>query len=130
MSDPVKNHIMVVRDQLAFDYHDYSDVETLLAHARRRANQRWPGWDAELIELPDEVLISESKSRMHEGLWLKEPEQFLFDAMPRAQRYLKRFPVPPERTTLKDTERPSWRSASAPAAYRPSVGRTVIQALW
>jgi hypothetical protein len=89
------NHILVVRDQLAFDYHGYSDVPKLLAHFRRRANRWWPGWDAELIKLPAEVLVSESKSRTYDGLWLKEPKQFLFDAMPRAERYLKRFPAPP-----------------------------------
>jgi hypothetical protein len=55
----------------------------------------WPGWDAELIELPVEVLVCESKSRMYDGLWLMEPEQFLFDGMPRAERYLRRFPPPP-----------------------------------
>jgi hypothetical protein len=93
------NHILVVRDQLAFDYHGYSDVPKLLAHFKRRANRWWPGWDAELIKLPAEVLVSESKSRTYDGLWLKEPKQFLLDAMPRAERYLKRFPAPPREPT-------------------------------
>jgi hypothetical protein len=93
------NHILVVRDQLAFDYHGYSDLAKLLAHMKRRANRWWPGWDAELIALPAEVLVSESKSRTYDGLWLKEPKQFLFDAMPRAERYLKRFPAPPRECT-------------------------------
>jgi hypothetical protein len=63
---------------------------------KRKANRWWPGWDAELIELPTEVLVSESKSRMYEGLWLREPWQYLYDAMPRAQRYVQRFPAPHE----------------------------------
>ena len=88
------NHIMVVHDQIAFDYHGYSHWPTLLAHMRRKANQWWPGWDAQLIELPADVLVSESKSRMVDGLWLREPKQFLADAMPRAEKYLKRFPPP------------------------------------
>ncbi len=88
------NHIVVVRDRLAFDYHGYSDFRGLLAHTRRKADRWWPGWAAELIELPAEVLVSESKSRMYDGLWLKEPKQFLFDAMPRAEMFLKRFPAP------------------------------------
>ena len=88
------NHILVVRDQLAFDYHGYSRWPTLLAHMKRKANRWWPGWDADLIRLPEEVLVSELKSRTYEGLWLREPRQFLFDAMPRAQRYLWRFPAP------------------------------------
>ena len=68
----------------------------LLSHMKRRANQWWPGWSADLVPLPGAVLISESKSRMYEGLWLREPTQFRFDALPRAKAFLKRFPVPPE----------------------------------
>lgn len=96
----VGNHIVVVRDRLAFDYHGYSDWPVLLAHIQRRAGQRWPGWSAELIELPEDVLVSESKSRLYDGLWLREPRQFLFDAMPRAQSYLKRFSAPSEKSPL------------------------------
>ena len=90
------NHILVARDRLAFDYHGYSDLPRLLAHMKRKANRWWPGWDAELIQLPEEILVSELKSKTYDGLWLREPKQFLFDAMPRAQRYLQRFPPPPE----------------------------------
>jgi hypothetical protein len=41
------------------------------------------------------VLISEKLSRQYEGLWLREPEQFLQDALPRASAFLQRFPPPP-----------------------------------
>ncbi len=90
------NHILAARGRLAFDYHGYSDLPRLLAHMERRASRWWPGWSAELIELPAEVLVSESKSRAYDGLWLKEPRQFLFDAMPRAERFVRRFPAPPD----------------------------------
>jgi hypothetical protein len=90
------NHILVVHDELAFDYHGYSRWPTLLAHMKRKASRWWTGWDADLIRLPEEVLVSEPKSRTYEGLWLREPRQFLFDAMPRAQRFLQRFPAPHE----------------------------------
>src|SRR5262249_30575248 len=89
------SHILVVRGQLAFDYHGYSNLLRRLAHMKRKANRWWPGWDAELIELPAEVLVSESKSRTYHGLWLMEPKQFLFDALPRAENYLARFSAPP-----------------------------------
>jgi hypothetical protein len=89
------NHILVVRDRLAFDYHGYSHWPALLAHMKRKANRWWPGWDAELIQLPEEVLVSEAQSRTYDGLWLREPRQFLFDALSRAQKYLQRFPAPP-----------------------------------
>jgi hypothetical protein len=100
------NHILVVRDQLAFDYHGYSHWATLWAHIKLRANQRWSGWNADLIELPEDVLISETKSKMCEDLHLREPGQFLFDAMPRAQKFLNRFPSPPCRGTLNKWPQP------------------------
>jgi hypothetical protein len=89
------NHIVVVRGQLAFDYHGYCDWAKLLAHMKQKATRWWPGWNATLVGLPEDVLISESKSRTYDGLWLREPKDFLFDPMPRAQRFLERFPTPP-----------------------------------
>ena len=62
-----------------------------MAHLHAKADRWWPGWNATLIELPPDVLISEAKSRTYDGLWLREPKQFLHDAMPRAERYLARF---------------------------------------
>lgn len=88
------NHIVVVRDQLAFDYHGYSHWPKLLAHLTHKANRWWPGWNAELIELPKEALISEAKSRTYDGLWLREPGQYLHNALPRAQRFVQQFPPP------------------------------------
>jgi hypothetical protein len=56
-----------------------------------KANRWWPGWNSTLIELPPDVLVSEAKSRTYGGLWLREPKQFLHDAMPRAELYLDRI---------------------------------------
>lgn len=97
------NHIVTVRGDLAFDYHGYSDWRVLRAHYWRRAQQRLPGWDAKLIELPEHILISNSESRKYEGLWLMEPAQFLFNALPRAENFLRRFPVPPPTRLPPDT---------------------------
>ena len=85
------NHIVVAGTEWVFDYHGLANRERFLAHSFARARRLWPGWNASLIELPPEVLISEEKSRRHEGLWLREPSQFLHDALPRARRYLDRF---------------------------------------
>ena len=30
----------------------------------------------------------------YEGLWMKEPQEFLFDPVARARRYLQKFPAP------------------------------------
>jgi hypothetical protein len=89
------NHIVVVRDGIAFDYHGYSDWQRLLAHTHAKASRWWPGWSADLLPLAKEVLISEAGSRRIDGLWLREPGQYLHDAIPRARRFLARFPHPP-----------------------------------
>ena len=100
------SHIFVATDTWAFDYHGYSERRRLLDHARDRARRWWPGWEATLIELPADVLISERMSRNYDGLWLREPGQFLHDALPRARAYLDRFP-PPAHWADKMSEAPS-----------------------
>ncbi len=89
------NHIVAVRGDLAFDYHGYSDWPALLAHMRDKAGRWWPGWDCTLVDLPAGVLVSEAKSLTYDGLHLREPGQFLHNALPRARRFLDRFPPPP-----------------------------------
>lgn len=89
------NHIFVDGGSWAFDYHGYTEKDRFLDHTWRGARRRWPGWQASLIELPADILVSEAKSRDYDGLWLREPGQFLHDAMPRAEAYLNRFPAPP-----------------------------------
>ena len=92
------NHIIVNDDDgIAFDYHGFSRFEFLMAHMQAKANRWWPGWNSTLIELPQDVLISEAKSRTYDGLWLREPKQFLHDAMPRAEHHLDRILLNSER---------------------------------
>lgn len=88
------NHIFIATDRWTFDYHGYAERDAFLAHTYRRARHWWPGWNATLIELEPDVLVSEAKSRTYDGLWLREPAQFLHDAMPRAHAFLDRFPPP------------------------------------
>jgi hypothetical protein len=89
------NHIIVAGDGWVFDYHGYAVTGPYLVHLQRKAERWWPGWRATIHTLPPDVLISEAKSRTHEGLWLREPGQFLEDPRPRARRFLSRFPPPP-----------------------------------
>lgn len=89
------NHVVTVRGDLAFDYHGYSDWRRLVAHYQRRASQWSPGWTGTLVPLAPDALTSAARSRTYDGLHLKEPRQYLYDAMPRAQAYLRRFPPPP-----------------------------------
>jgi hypothetical protein len=75
----------------AFDYHGLTTEQRLLALGFKRGRRFFPGWDATLVDLPTDVLVSEQRSRQIEGLWLREPKQFLHDALPRARNFLDRF---------------------------------------
>lgn len=88
------NHIFIDLGERVFDYHGYSERGQFLTQTRSKAVRWWPGWSADLVALPPEVLVSEAKSRSYDGLWLREPKQFLHDALPRARDYLNRFPSP------------------------------------
>lgn len=89
------NHVFVTDGRTAFDFHGYRREEALIAHHWAKGRLWWPGWDLTLVPLPQDVLISEAKSRSYDGLWLREPGQFLHDAMPRARAFLVRFGPPP-----------------------------------
>jgi hypothetical protein len=39
--------------------------------------------------------LSRRHAREYEGLWMKEPQEFLFDPLARARRDLQKFPAPP-----------------------------------
>jgi len=84
------NHVFVDGGDWVFDYHGYAAKDRFIEHVWRGACRKWPGWDATLVPLPRDVLISEQKSRTYDGLWLREPGQFLHDAMPRAEAFLQR----------------------------------------
>jgi hypothetical protein len=66
-------------------------AQRLLAFGFKRGRRFFPGWAATLVDLPADVLVSEQASRQIEGLWLREPKQFLHDALPRARNFLERF---------------------------------------
>jgi hypothetical protein len=94
------NHIYVTNGISAFDYHGLVTEQRLLAFGFGRARRFFPGWDATLVDLPTDVLVSERRSRQIDGLWLREPTQFLHDALPRAHHFLNRFGDIEARLTL------------------------------
>jgi hypothetical protein len=85
------NHIYVTDGINAFDYHGATNEARLLAFSFKRARRFFPGWDATLVDLPTPALISELNSRQIEGLHLRDPGQFLHNALPRARDYLGKF---------------------------------------
>jgi hypothetical protein len=88
------NHIVVVCGESVFDYHGYSHWSAYWAHTRRRANHRWPGWEPDIVAVRPEALVSNAHARDYDGLRMKEPTHYLFDPLPRARKYLQRFPPP------------------------------------
>ena len=88
------NHIVLVRNELVFDYHGFSDWPRYWAHTTRRANQWWPGWSADVVSIHKLALVSRIHARAYEGLWMKEPQEYLADPLARARRYLEKFPAP------------------------------------
>lgn len=91
------NHVFVTNGETAFDFHGYRCEQALVAHHFAKGRLWWPGWDGALVPLPQDVLISEAKSKTYDGLWLREPGQFLHDAMPRAKAFLARYGPPPSK---------------------------------
>ena len=87
------NHIIVSDGEAAFDYHGWSKLPRLLDHIERKANRWWPGWSFELLDISPEVLISEEKSKAI-GCHMREPGQFLHNALPRAEAFLASKPAP------------------------------------
>ena len=88
------NHVYVAGTDWIFDYHGYSEPNRFHEHTRRKARRWWLGWEATLIELPQNVLVSEAASKTYDGLWLCEPQQFPHDALPRAHANVRRFLAP------------------------------------
>ena len=62
------NHIFVGTDDWVFDYHGISARGMFLRHTWKTARLRWPGWDATLVPLPRDVLVSQAKSWAIDGL--------------------------------------------------------------
>jgi hypothetical protein len=85
------NHIYVTDGINAFDYHGLTTEQRLLAFGFKRGRRFFPGWNAALVDLPTDALVSQQRSRQIEGLFLREPKQFLYDALPRARKFLDRF---------------------------------------
>lgn len=87
------NHIILTDGERAFDYHGWTRLERLLAHAQRKAERWWPGWRYDFLDFSPEALICETASKAA-GLHLRQPDQFLHDALPRARGFVDRYPLP------------------------------------
>ena len=85
------NHIFVANSKLAFDYNGLKEYDLYLADLKDSMKQHYDNWDFELITLNNSTLVSEEESKTYDGLWLRPPEKFLHNALPRARKYLNQF---------------------------------------
>jgi hypothetical protein len=46
------------------------------------------------VRVRKEALVSRRHAHEYQGLWMKEPEEYLADPIARARRYLQKFPEP------------------------------------
>ena len=99
------NHIVMVRDDVVFDYHGYSVWPDYYCRYRRNARDLIENWESTTVELPLDVLVSEKRSREYDGLWLREPSQFLHNAIPRAMNYIRKYHSPLEYMESKSIQR-------------------------
>jgi len=90
------NHIIVTNNSLVFDYQGitpYKQYFDDLQHEmsiRGETDPTFQGWAYTVQEFPKAYLISEQDSKAM-GLWLRQPDQFLHNALPRAFQYLERY---------------------------------------
>ena len=85
----IGNHVFVTNGDLAFDYHGYVRADHLMAHYRKRARRLFPRWEADLVPVTVSLVSRDAAKAI--GMDIREPTQFLHDALPRARRYLERF---------------------------------------
>ena len=83
------NHVFVTNGDLAFDYHGYVHPDRLVAHHTKRARRLFRAWEADLVPVTVSLVNREAARAI--GMDIREPAQFLHDALPRAQSYLDRF---------------------------------------
>jgi hypothetical protein len=83
------NHVVVTDGKVAFDFHGYSCYERLISHHFRQYQAEYPGWAADLVHVRDNLANSRAMTAI--GMNVRGPEQYLHNALPRANRFLDRY---------------------------------------
>jgi hypothetical protein len=81
------NHVYVTDGRLAFDYHGYSSRERLFAHHATGWSMHHPGWSG-MIERVEFDLLDTTELNQRKMLG---PDQYLHDAIPRAQAFIEQI---------------------------------------
>lgn len=80
-------HIYVTDGEVAFDYHGYSSRERLLAHHSKGWSRHRPGWGCTIEPVDFDLLDTRDLNQRK----MLGPDQYLYDAIPRAQRFVDRI---------------------------------------
>lgn len=83
------NHVFVTNGVLAFDYRGYLAELRLTSYYWKQYKQAYSGWDAELIRVIGNVSDPAQVKKI--GMQIRGPDEFLHNATPRAQAYLKKY---------------------------------------
>lgn len=88
--DKPGGHMYVTNGVLAFDFHGYSLRDSLLTHHYRTWRQRDSDWafDTEIVDFP--ILAAGALN----GRKMLGPDQYLHDAMQRAEAFIRRIDHP------------------------------------
>ncbi len=80
------SHVFVSNQELAFDYHGFSNEAVFIEHYFKKMQRFFPGWSASLIEFPTSPISQEFCNRYGH----RRPDQFYEDPQPRAFNFVHR----------------------------------------
>lgn len=83
------NHVFVTNDSVAFDFHGYCKLNRLVSHHFNKYIREQADWRAQIIKVTGDLSDPDQMSRI--GMQVRGPTQFLYDARPRAQKFLSRY---------------------------------------
>jgi len=83
------NHVFVTNGAIAFDYRGYLTQSRLLSHFWNQYQQTYPGWNAQTIRVRGN--LNDPKQMKAIEMHVRGPDDFLHNATPRAQNYLKKY---------------------------------------
>lgn len=97
------NHVFVTDGSITFDYRGYVKKSRLLSYYWQQYEQTYLGWRAELIRIEGNLCNPDEMKKI--GMHIRGPEDFLHNATPRAQAYLKKYDSVHEAYL---TNKPNW----------------------
>lgn len=96
------SHIFVTDRQVAFDFHGYCSREKLLAHHERSWSMQSPGWSCSIATVDFDLLDTAALNARK----MRGPDQYLYDVIPRARRFLQRYDHAARASSGYHTEQP------------------------